>query len=111
MRPESLYFLFSPVTRIKGVGPKVAKDLARLLPAITVREENAVPLVRDMLFHLPVGILDRRFTCPLREAKDGVVATFVITVDEHQAPKRGSKKPYRVLCSNDTGDITLVFFH
>lgn len=111
LRPESLYFLFSPVTRIKGVGPKAAKDLARLLPAVTARDENAVPLVRDLLFHLPAGMIDRRFTCPLREAKDGVVGTFVVTVDEHHAPKRGSKKPYRVVCSNDTGDITLVFFH
>jgi ATP-dependent DNA helicase RecG len=111
MRSESLNFLFSPITRIKGVGPATAKDLSRLLPAITAREENAVPLVRDLLFHLPVGIVDRRFTCPLREAKDGVIATFIVKVEEHQPPKRGSKKPYRVLCSNDTGDITLVFFH
>jgi RecG-like helicase/very-short-patch-repair endonuclease len=111
MRSESLYFLFSPVTRIKGIGPKAAKDLARLLPAVTAREENTVPLVRDLLFHLPVAILDRRFTCPLREAKDGVVATFVVTVNEHLPPKRRGKSPYKVMCSNETGDITLIFFH
>jgi len=111
MRPESLYFLFSPITRIKGIGTATAKSLARLLPPITERETPCVPLVRDLLFHLPVGIVDRRFTCPLREAPDGKVATFIVRVDEHQEPKRGSKRPYRVLCSNTTGDITLVFFH
>jgi ATP-dependent DNA helicase RecG len=111
MRPDSLYFLFSPITRIKGVGPSTAKDLVRLLPPMTAREENAVPRVRDLLFHLPVGIVDRRFTCPLREAKDGVVATFVVQVDDHLPPKRRGKSPYKVSCSNETGDITLIFFH
>jgi len=111
MRSESLYFLFSPITRIKGIGTATAKSLARLLPPMTGQEGGAVPLVRDLLFHLPVGIVDRRFTCPLREAPDGKVATFIVRVDEHQEPKRGSKRPYRVLCSNTTGDVTLVFFH
>src|ERR1700734_424677 len=113
MRPESLYFLFSPVTRIKGVGGSTAKALERLLPPSTVIAGSSIPVVRDLLFHLPVGIVDRRFTCPLSAAPDGVVATFVVTVDEHIAPpqKRRGKSPYKVLCSNETGDITLVFFN
>ncbi|MDE3036885.1 MAG: ATP-dependent DNA helicase RecG [Pseudomonadota bacterium] len=111
MRPESLYFLFSPVTRLKGIGGATAKALERLLPPATVAAGGAVPIVRDVLFHLPVGIVDRRFTCPLSAVPEGVVATFVVTVDEHQPPKRRGKTPYKVLCSNDTGDITLIFFH
>lgn len=69
--------------------------------------------MRDLLFHLPVGLVDRRFSCPLREAPKDVVATFVVTVDEHIPPKqkRYGKQPYKVLCSNETGDITLVFFN
>jgi ATP-dependent DNA helicase RecG len=114
MRGESLYFLFSSVTRIKGVGSALAKSLQRLLPAATALSGESMPTVRDLLFHLPVGLLDRRFTCPLNETPDGVIATFIVHVDEHQPPpstRRASKKPYRVLCSNDTGEITLVFFH
>lgn len=114
MRSESLYFLFSPITRIKGIGPSTAKDLARLLPPMTAQTGESVPLVRDLLFHLPAGMIDRRFTCPLREAKDGIVGTFIVRVDAHQPPPkrtRGGRPPYRVLCSNETGDITLVFFH
>ncbi|MGE0755347.1 MAG: ATP-dependent DNA helicase RecG [Alphaproteobacteria bacterium] len=110
MRDERLYFLFSEVTRIKGVGHAVAKNLERLLPAAT--EPGSIPRVRDLLFHLPIGILDRRFTCPLPEAPDGKVATFVVHVDEHVPPPvRRSSKPYRVICSNESGEITLVFFN
>ncbi len=111
MRHELLYFLFSQVTRIKGVGGATAKALERLLPPSTT--PGSLPNIRDILFHLPVGLVDRRFTCPLKEAPDGVIATFVVHVDEHVPPKqkRYGKQPYKVLCSNDTGEITLVFFH
>jgi ATP-dependent DNA helicase RecG len=112
MRPESLYFLFSPVTRIKGVGGATAKALERLLPVSTVIDGSPIPLVRDVLFHLPVSIVDRRFTCPLNAVPDGIVATFVVTVDDHiQPPAKRRGAPYKVLCSNETGSITLVFFH
>ncbi|MBY0406756.1 MAG: DEAD/DEAH box helicase, partial [Rickettsiales bacterium] len=111
MRDESLFFLFSGVNRIKGVGEATAKNLARLLPAATSLAGETMPRVRDLLFHLPVALLDRRFTCSLREAPSGVIATFIVKVDEHIPPARGSRKPYRVLCSNDTGEITLTFFN
>jgi ATP-dependent DNA helicase RecG len=115
MRHESLFFLFSNVTRLKSVGGATAKSLARLLPAATSLEGSGLPIVRDLLFHLPVGLVDRRFTCPLSSAPDGVIATFVVKVDEHLPPppgiRRGSRKPYKVLCSNETGEISLVFFN
>jgi ATP-dependent DNA helicase RecG len=114
MRSESLFFLYSSITRIKGVGGATASALQRLLPMATVLDGNAVPTVRDILFHLPVGIIDRRFTCPIASAPDGVVATFVVTVDTHLPPsttRRNAKSPYKVVCSNETGSLTLVFFH
>ncbi len=113
MRHESLFFLYSNITRIKGVGGATAKAFERLLPVATAMEGGTVPTVRDLLFHLPVGIVDRRVTYPLNQAPDGMIATFVVTVSKHEPPplKRGAKKPYCVHCSNDTGDITLVFFH
>ena len=113
MRDQSLFYLFSPITRLKGVGGATAKALERLLPAATALSGNPTPTVRDLLFHLPTGLLDRRFTCPLQEAPDGVIATFVVTVGAHHPPaaSRYSKKPYKVECFNDTGDITLTFFN
>lgn len=115
MRHEMLNYLFSAVTRVKGVGGSTSEALCRLLPAPTVISGATMPIIRDLLFHLPVGLLDRRFTCPLNEAPDGVIATFVVTVEIHQPPPAGSrrfsKKPYKVICSNKTGDITLVFFN
>lgn len=108
-RPDILFFLFSPVTRLKGVGPALAKAAERLLPA----EVKSQPIVRDLLFHLPVGLIDRRQTFPLNQAPEGKTATFIVKVETHLPPPRtyGGKRPYKVICSNETGDLTLVFFN
>ncbi len=112
MRDESLFYLFSPVTRIKGLGDATAQALVRLLPAATAQSGGGLPIIRDLLFHVPINIVNREFTCPLLEAPDGVVGTFIVRIDAHHAPTgyRG-KRPYKVSCSNDTGHITLVFFN
>jgi len=115
MRDEKLNILFTPVMRIKGVGGGTAQALARLLPAATQISGAGFPIIRDLLFHLPVGVVDRRFTCPLSGAPDGVIATFVVKIISHQPPpiagRRFGKKPYKIICSNATGDLTLVFFN
>ena len=115
MRHEILNYLFSAITRVKGVGGSTSEALCRLLPAATTISGANIPIIRDLLFHLPVGLLDRRFTCPLVSAPDGVIATFVVKVEMHQPPpasgRRYGKKPYKVICSNETGDITLIFFN
>ena len=114
MRHEILNYLFSAITRVKGVGGTTSEALFRLLPASTTISGAKIPIIRDLLFHLPVGLLDRRFTCPLASAPDGVIATFVVKVESHQPPlasaRRYGKKPYKVICSNETGDIALIFF-
>ncbi len=115
MRHEILSYLFSAITRVKGVGGSTSEALCRLLPVSTTIAGANLPIIRDLLFHLPVGLLDRRFTCALASAPDGVIATFVVKVEMHQPPAMGArrygKKPYKVICSNETGDIALVFFN
>ncbi len=100
MRPESLYPLFAPVTALAGVGP-------RLAPLI---EKLAGKHVVDLLWHAPSGLIDRRHMPRLAEARPGEVATLRLRVEAHQV-SRGARQPYRVLCSDDSGTIRLVFFH
>jgi ATP-dependent DNA helicase RecG len=55
MRPDILNALFRPVTSLAGIGPKLGVTLAKLLG--TGEDE---PRVVDLLFHLPVAVIDRR---------------------------------------------------
>jgi ATP-dependent DNA helicase RecG len=64
----------------------------------------------DLLWHLPYALIDRRFMPLVAAAPDGRIATLKVRVDQHQAPE-SSRRPYRVVCSDESGFITLVFFH
>ncbi len=100
MRPEILFSIFSPVTKLTGVGPRIAKLIEKL----------AGEHVSDLLWHLPSGIIDRRYAPKIAEARIGEIATMTVTVDQHLPPK-SRRLPYKILCSDDTGNLTLVFFH
>ncbi len=107
MRPSILDPLFAPVTTLSGVGPKTAKALDKLLG-----EETRPARVLDLLFHLPTGAIDRRPSPSISEAPIGDIATFAARVTEHRpAPPTKAKAPYRILVEDETGDVTLVFFH
>ncbi len=100
MRPEILFPLFAPVTSLKGVGPRLGK----------LFETLGTPQVVDLLWHLPTGLIDRRFQPKIAQAQDGAIATITVTVDQHQKP-HNRRQPYRVRCRDETGFLFLVFFH
>ena len=100
MRPEILNPLFAPLTSLKGVGPRIAKLIERL----------AGDKVVDLCWHLPSGIVDRRFRPLVADAPDNVIATIRIRVGEHR-PSANRRVPYRVFTSDDSGQLTLVFFN
>ncbi|MFN3670865.1 MAG: ATP-dependent DNA helicase RecG, partial [Bosea sp. (in: a-proteobacteria)] len=107
MRPTSLDPLFAPATTLSGVGPKLGKALDKFLG-----DELRGARVIDLLFHLPTGAVDRRPSPSIAEAPIGDVATFAARVTEHRPPPAGKgKAPYRILVEDESGDVTLVFFH
>jgi ATP-dependent DNA helicase RecG len=100
LRPEILFPLFAPVTALKGLGTRLGKLV----------EKAAGPHVVDLIWHLPTGLIDRRFAPKLADAEPGQIVTLTVTVEAHQ-PSGSSRLPYRVRCSDETGFITLIFFH
>ena len=100
MRPSVLNPLFKPVTALAGVGPRTAKLFERLTG----------PRVADLLWHLPVGVIDRRFAPTIASAPEGAIATITARVEDHEPP-RTPRLPYRVHLRDGTGRLTLVFFH
>lgn len=98
MRPEILFPLYTAVTSLKGVGPRVAPLLERV----------AGPIVRDVAWLKPHSII-RRAPAVLAEARDGEVMTFEVTIDAYQRP-RVKSHPWRIRVFDQTGFMTLVFF-
>ncbi|MEL0012913.1 MAG: DEAD/DEAH box helicase, partial [Alphaproteobacteria bacterium] len=93
---------FAPATALKGVGPRIGKHIERLVG----------PHVVDLLWHLPNGVIDRRYSPVLKALEPGRVATLEVTVGRHHAPPVSNRRiPYRIDCADETGEITLVYFH
>ena len=107
MRPSLLDPLFAPVTALPGVGPKVLPLLNRLLaPA------DGLARVLDLLFHLPQGGVARQMRGSIKDAPAGEPVTLAVTVTAYRPPPMGrARVPFRVLCEDDTADITLAFFN
>ncbi|MAE50508.1 MAG: ATP-dependent DNA helicase RecG [Micavibrio sp.] len=100
-RPFILDPLFRSLTALPGVGPKNAKLFEKLLGG---------PKVLDLLFHLPIDFIDRRFSPKIKDAPNGRIATMEITVGKH-FPNARRSAPYRVQCSDETGTLNVTFFH
>ncbi|MTI10849.1 ATP-dependent DNA helicase RecG [Curvivirga aplysinae] len=99
MRPEKLFPLFSPLETLTGIGPRIAVLLGKLTG----------PHVIDLLWHLPREIIDRSYMPTIEKCISGKVATIKVQVMGHE-PSSDRRRPYKVICKDDTGFLTLVFF-
>jgi len=100
MRPEILFPLFQDVTALPGIGPRLAALLGKA----------AGPRVKDVLLHLPTGLVDRSQTTTIAEAPDGEIITLTARVEEH-IPSSRQGKPYKVRLYDGTAFMHLVYFH
>ncbi len=100
MRPAILFPLFAETLSLPGVGPRLEKLIAQV----------AGKRLKDLVFHLPTGVIDRSYRPKLIAAEAGRIVTVTVNVLDHLAP-RDKRQPYRVRCTDDTASLELVFFH
>ena len=89
-----------PVTGLKGVGPALAKRLAKL----------GIETVADLLFWLPTRYEDRTHIVPIGSLRPGARAAVEGTVELSEVVFRG-RRSLLVRLSDGTGFLTLRFFH
>ena len=92
--------LLRPITSITGVSRREAALLPRLAGGA---------LVLDVLFHLPVQLVDRRAAPLLAEALPGTIVTVEVEVVRHRRPEN-TRQPWRVVVSDGTGEAELTLF-
>lgn len=100
MRPTILNSLFAEIGSRKGIGPQLVRALERL----------GIARVKDALFHLPTGRIDR---LRVTDLDDAVVGQGVIVPLTAQGYKSGSspKAPFRVDAFDPAGNhVAIVYF-
>lgn len=103
MRPHILFPLFSDISNLAGIGPKTKIAYDKL----------AGSKIIDLLFHFPVSVVDRRRMPEIFNMKDNEIVTSVVHIEEYIPPARPKDKnsPWKIRCYNETGFLTLVYFH
>jgi ATP-dependent DNA helicase RecG len=105
MRPAILNPLFAEARVLPGVGPKIEKLIGKVLA-----KEGKPPRLLDLIFHLPFSVVDRTYRPKLIAAEPGQIVTVTVNVLDHKPSVRGRKLPYRVLVTDDTAAMEIVFF-
>jgi len=101
VRPEILFPLFAPVTSLPGLGPRLGVLVRKLAGERT----------SDLLWHLPSGVIDRRYAPLVAEAELGRIATLTLEVVAVTPGDNRRRRPWRIRCRDASGEIMLVFFH
>ena len=98
-RPQHLFPLFANILTLNGVGPKTAPLIERAMGG----------RIKDLLFTPPTSLIDRTDRPGTANALAGEVATFIVTIASHNAPKQRNR-PYRIRAYDETGDIEITYF-
>jgi ATP-dependent DNA helicase RecG len=100
MRPEILNTLFAEVEAMKGVGPGIAKGLAKL----------GLNRAIDLAYHLPTGTIDRARAPYASQALLGRIVVLDVTPVEVRAGS--GRAPLRIFARDgDDNTLTLTFFN
>lgn len=99
-RPEILFPLFAELDALDGIGPKTVKHFSAL----------HIQTPRDLIFHLPLNLIDRTRRPSLRGVDFPAVVTVEVTIGQH-FPPRSKGRPYRVQARDELSEFQLVFFH
>ena len=108
MRPTLLNKYFAPLGSLVGIGPKMEDLLGKLL-SDNLHEDSGKRVI-DLLWHFPRSVIDRRHQPVISDIENGMV-TVKARVGKLSFPPRSSRAPARIICYDETGELTLVFFH
>ncbi len=92
--------LFDSIIKAKGVGQIISRKF----------NDKQIYTKVDLLLHLPIGSIDRRFCPKLDQLEIGKISTIFVKPIKYNFP-RVRNLPFRVTCEDNFGRIDIVFFN
>ncbi len=105
---DKLGFLLTPLRNLSGFTDRSMKLYERLLLKRSLDFERELKVI-DLLYHKPEKVLFRKENPDLRTVQDGDLITVKVVVDDYKIPYK-NYQPHKILCHNQTGFITVVYF-
>ena len=105
---DKLGFLLTPLKKLSGFTDRSMKLYERLLLKRSLDFEKELKVI-DLLYHKPEKVLFRKENPDLRMVQDSDLITVKVVVDDYKIPYK-NYQPHKILCHNQTGFITVVYF-
>ncbi len=105
---DKLGFLLTPLRNLSGFTDRSMKLYERLLLKRSLDFEKELKVI-DLLYHKPEKVLFRKENPDLRIVQDSDLITVKVVVDDYKIPYK-NYQPHKILCHNQTGFITVVYF-
>ena len=93
-------FIFSEITKLKGVGPQLSKYL----------KKRRIEKIKDIIFNLPYSETDRSKLFKLNKLEVGKIQSVKVLVKKLNFP-RIRNLPNKINCEDETGKIDIVYFN
>ena len=100
MRPEKINSIYSSISNLPGIGPKIE----------ILFNKMGIYRTLHFLWHIPYNVIKRQKHQNIQEAKIGSLVTLKIKILEHK-PSRFKRQPYRVQCICEETPIDIVYFY
>ena len=91
-------YLLSDLSKLKGVGKKIENLLRK----------KGINNIFDLLWKLPKSYTDRSFTSKIKDLKISDTQTVSVTPYKYSFP-RIRNLPNKVLCRDETGELSVFF--
>ena len=103
LQEELSNFLNRKISDLKGVGKFFSDKITTLVNGKTFFY---------LLLHKPIQVAEVKILPKLSEIANGELVTIKVRVEKHYPNEQNSdkKQPYKILCYNLSGYISLVFF-
>ena len=100
-RPEILFPLFSELTTLDGVGPKISNRLLGL----------DITCPKDLLMHIPLAICNRSLVKSVLDLELPRISTIIVQINKH-LPNYKKGQPYKIEVFDGKGVMfNIVYFH
>jgi len=100
MRPEKINSIYSLITNLPGIGPKIESLF------------NRMGIYRNIhfLWHIPYNVIKRQKHTNIHEAKINSLVTLRIKIIAHK-PSRFKRQPYKINCLCGDTPIDIIYFY
>ena len=94
--------LETPVSDLKGVGPKISQSM----------QERGIITLDDLLYYMPLRYVDQRTIHPIAGLKEGERGNIIARVTGYRSLffRHARKKAYEAVVEDKTGAISIKWF-